>query len=98
MHVAAVVMPGRVSRAAVRRTLLGHLFIAPWLGGFLAFSLYPIAMSCYYSFTRYDVLTHPRWIGLANYQNLVADSVFWTSVYNTLYIAVIGVPLNIILG
>jgi multiple sugar transport system permease protein len=44
----------------VRRTLLGHLFIAPWIGGFLAVSLYPMAMSLYYGFTRYDILTPPR--------------------------------------
>src|SRR5947209_9370526 len=88
----------RVSRPAARRTILGHLFVAPWLIGFLAFSLYPIAMSFYYSFTHYDILTAPRWTGLSNYQSLLLDHVFWTAVYNTVYLTVLGVPLNILLG
>ena len=58
---------------ALRREGLGLLFIAPWLLGFLAFGLYPTLASLYYSFTRYDIISSPQWIGLKNYQTLLFD-------------------------
>ena len=42
------------------------LFLSPWLIGFFVFTLYPVLASLYYSFTHYDLLSTPRWIGPAN--------------------------------
>ena len=42
----------------------GLIFISPWILGFLLFLLYPMLASMYYSFTDYDVLRPPRWVGL----------------------------------
>jgi multiple sugar transport system permease protein len=82
----------------MKKTLIGLAFCSPWLIGFLVFGLYPVALSLYYSFTNFNILQHPHWIAFQNYTTMFHDPLFWTSVYNTLYITVIGVPLSIILG
>ncbi len=75
----------------------GLAFVAPWLIGFLAWTLYPILASLYYSFTQYDVLNPPKWIGLTNYAELVLrDPKFGIVMFNTLYFVVIGVPVGVI--
>ena len=50
--------------------LTGYLFIMPWLIGFLAFTLIPIVSSLYLSFTRYDMLSSPLWIGIESYSRI----------------------------
>ncbi len=89
----------RRGRKRVRHNqIVGYLFISPWLIGFLAFALYPFLASLYYSFTSYDILSPPRWIGLQNYSHMMGDSLFWQSLYNTLYFTVFSVPLSTILA
>jgi multiple sugar transport system permease protein len=74
----------------------GLLFISPWLFGFLMFSIYPLVMSVYYSFTDYNVVQPPVWSGLNNYEELFfEDPLFWTSLYNTLYFTLFSVPLSL---
>jgi multiple sugar transport system permease protein len=80
------------------RDLRGWIFISPWLIGFLAFALYPFVASLYFSFTNYNILSSPHWVGLANYAHMVHDPLFWKSLYNTLYYAVIFVPLSTIIA
>lgn len=77
---------------------VGLLFIAPWLIGFLVLTLYPFFSSLYYSFTSYNILSAPQWIGLENYQNLMSDAKFLASIKNTLYYTVIAVPLGVALA
>lgn len=88
---------------SARRKRLGHLrlgllFIAPWLIGFLTLTLYPFFSSLYFSFTSYNILNKPRWIGLENYQHLFQDPKFTASIGNTLYYTLIAVPLGVILA
>ena len=47
------------------------LFMSPWLVGFTVFFGYPLVMNAYLSFTHYDLLSPPRWIGLSNYRYLL---------------------------
>ncbi len=77
---------------------LAWLLVTPWMVGFLAFSLYPMGASLYYSFTRYNLFQAPQWVGLANYGGLLTSGTFWQSLYNTLYYAVFGVGLALVLG
>lgn len=56
-----------------RNIRLGLLFISPWLIGFIALSLIPLAMSLYYSLTRYDLIRPPQFIGVTNYVRLFND-------------------------
>lgn len=89
------VKKSKASRARLRRNrIVGWLFISPWVIGFLAFALYPFFASLYYSFTDYNILAPPQWIGLQNYQQMVQDPLFWQSLYNTLYYTVIFVPVS----
>ena len=86
----------RLSRQTRRNLVAGLLFTSPWLVGFLAFYLYPAIASLYYSFTDFRILEAPRWVGLDNFEKIAADPLFWKSLANTLYLAVIGLPLSIL--
>ena len=81
-----------------RRDLaVGLLFISPWLVGFMLWTLYPLASSLYYSFTRYDLLRPAQWIGFDNYIELFTDDPqFYTVIYNTLYYVILSAPLGVI--
>lgn len=76
----------------------GFLFALPWMIGFLVFSFYPIAMSAYYSFTDFNAIKEPTWVGLNNYKSLFADPLFYKSMTNTLFFVIVSVPLTIILA
>jgi multiple sugar transport system permease protein len=77
-----------------RRNLrVGLFFVSPWLIGLFVFYLYPIAASLYYSMTDYNVLQPPTWVGLDNYKAIFNDPLFWTSLGNTLYLIVVGIPI-----
>ena len=76
----------------------GLAFISPWIIGFAAFGLYPLCMSLYYSFCDYDVLNKPVFVGTLNYQDMVVDTVFWKSLYNTFYFALFSIPLGLMLA
>ncbi len=74
----------------------GLMFVSPWIIGLLVFTLFPVGASLYYSFCDYDILTEPLWIGTLNYQEMFTDELFWKTLYNTLYFAVISIPLGLI--
>ncbi len=74
------------------------LFISPWAFGFLAFTIGPIIASIYFSFTRYDIVSRPEFIGLANFKELFADPLFYKSMGNTLYFVILVVPLTMIIS
>jgi multiple sugar transport system permease protein len=76
----------------------GILFVSPWIIGFSLFIVYPLLASLYYAFCDYSVLRRPIWTGLDNFVTLFHDQVFWTSLKNTAYFAVIFLPLSLILA
>lgn len=84
-----------MTRGERRNLALGLTFIAPWIVGFLAFSLYPLVMSLYYSFCDYDVLSSPVWVGLLNYRDMLTDAIFWKSLRNTFVFAAFSLPLGL---
>lgn len=81
-----------------RQLWTGLLFVSPWIIGFCAFTLYPIAASFYYSLTLYDILTPPRFIGMENYVNLFKDARFRQAVVNQIYYVVTAVPLSLLVA
>jgi multiple sugar transport system permease protein len=84
-------------RAAWRRRGQVLAFMSPWILGFTIFFGYPLVMTAYYSFTHYDLLSAPRWIGLANYKYLfTGDQRIWPGVSNTLWLMAVAVPLNVL--
>jgi len=87
----------RWSPRAKREFTAGLIFALPWIIGFLAFLVYPMVASMYYSFTRYDLPLTPRWTGLANYiQLLTDDRLFWKSLANSMYLSVVVIPASVV--
>ena len=82
-----------------RRRMTVLAFLSPWLLGVGLFFLYPLVATVYFSFTHYDLLSNPRWVGFSNYQYMFKDDPdFWRAVRNTLWLVVVMVPLRILLG
>ena len=89
----------RSSRQARHDLRNGLLFAAPGIIGFLLFFVYPICASIYYSFTSYSILQPGRWVGLENYRELLFDDpLFYTTLGNTVYMAVVTIPLSIFIA
>jgi multiple sugar transport system permease protein len=99
---------GSLARLLVRRrgaspkyqenTFAGYLFAAPWIVGFAIFVVVPLAFSLYWSFTDYRVVSRDpaNWVGLDNYYSILfKDEGFRASLVNTLYLTVIGLPLQL---
>lgn len=79
-----------------KNNLKGLLFTSPWIIGFLVFSLYPICISLYYSFTNFNIFMRPEFIGFDNYADLFTDDLFYKSLTNTVYMAIFGTGISII--
>jgi multiple sugar transport system permease protein len=78
------------------QALAGYLFLAPWLIGFLGLTLGPTLASLYLSFTDFDLLQDPRFIGLANYERIFTiDLKFWHSMQVTFLYVILSVPLKL---
>lgn len=97
-------MAAQVHKSAWHQSLRGreaisfYLFVLPWIIGFLIFTLGPIIASLYFSFTDYDIMLSPAFIGLDNFKELFNDPLFYTSLYNTLYIVLLAVPLGMVVS
>ncbi|MFV0429901.1 MAG: carbohydrate ABC transporter permease [Arachnia sp.] len=86
----------RASRSAPGQARAGLGFLLPWLIGFFGLTVGPMVMSLYLSFTQYNILTPPKWIGLENYVRMFTqDPVFMKSVSVTLQYVLIGTPVKL---
>ncbi len=83
-----------MKRRELRALGVGLAFTSPWIVGFGVFTLYPVLASLFYSFCDYSILQRPVFIGIENYEKLIADDVFWLSLSNTLFYAALSVPLG----
>jgi multiple sugar transport system permease protein len=86
----------KTSKLARREAITGWLFAMPWILGFLLFTAGPMLFSLYTSFTRYNIIRAPQWIGLRNYENIFNDSFFWKSLENTFWMVGVKTPIVII--
>ena len=82
----------------LRENIEGYLFISPWILGMVFFALGPILASFGLAFTRWNLFTEPEYVGWANFQKLAHDSLFYKSVFNTIYYTVFAVPLGLVLA
>jgi len=81
----------------LKKNAAGYVFLAPWLIGFLAFAVVPILGSLYLSFTDYNVLEPPQWVGLENYQYMFGmDYRFWKALQVTSTFVIISVPAKLV--
>jgi multiple sugar transport system permease protein len=89
----------RSSPLARRKALQGYLFIAPFLIGFVVFTAYPLLASLYLSFTNFNLMSPPQWVGTENYARaFTGDSLFWGSLGRTAEYALLIVPIGVALS
>ena len=76
----------------------GWVFITPALLGLFLFKLGPVLASLGLSFTKYDIISSPQWIGFENFKALLADSYWWKAVQVTLLYSAMFIPLSLIVA
>ncbi len=80
----------------LRRRLTVASFMAPAMLGIAIFFVYPLLAAVYFSFTKFDLLSPPTWVGLDNYRRLAHDDNLVTAAENTLWFVVVLVPARVI--
>ena len=86
----------KIDWSKLRSLAIGLAFISPAILGLLAFAAWPILQSAYYSFTDFNVLQRPYFIGFENYVDLLDDRVYKIALRNTFYMVLIGLPIHLI--
>ena len=90
--------PSLLQRLFNQETLLAWLFLLPSLIGFITFYAVPGVRGLYISFTDWDMLSAPKFIGLENYSDMFQDKQFWRSLQVTLYYVLLNIPLQTMLA
>ena len=75
--------------------VVGYVFSAPFVIGFLGFTIIPMIVSMYYSMTDYNLVNKENWVGLANYAALLTDARFQKSILVTFKYVLFSVPLKL---
>ena len=87
----------KITWKKMKQNKSSYLFLAPYAILFAVFYILPVCSSICLSFTYYNILEPPKFIGLQNYINLILqDDIFLTAIKNTFLIAVITGPLGYI--
>jgi len=87
-------VPRRTSRMTLRENAAGWLFVLPWVIGFVAFTGGPILTAFVVSFTDWDIVNAPRWVGLANYRRMLDDPQALAALKVTTIYTAVSVPLQ----
>lgn len=99
--VAALIAAARLlvrRRIVHEKTASFYLFISPWVIGFLLFTVGPMIYSFYISFTKWELVSDPKWVGVDNYRMLFRDTLFYKSLVVTFYYTLVSVPLQVVLS
>lgn len=102
MNSGEIVLPSapkkRETLSGLRRkeALAGYTFLVPNLIGFLLFSVFPILAAIYLAFTDWDLAGSPVFSGMDNIWKMGNDDLFWKSLFNTFYYALVAVPTGIV--
>ena len=90
--------PEWVKRWFSQDTLTAWLFILPSLIGFIVFYAVPAVRGLYFSFTDWDMLSDPKFVGFENYVKIFQDKQFWRSLQVTAYYVLLNIPTQTILA
>ena len=85
-------------RQGLSQNAIGWLFVAPPVILFTLFTLIPIVMAVIFSFSSYDVINPPRFIGLKNFERIWGDELFWIAMKNTAMYTLMYVPFGLLLS
>ena len=77
------------------RSIEPYLYLMPILIGLFLFSAGAVVMSFLLSFTRWEIVTPPQWIGFGNYTAMFGSELFWVVFRNTFYYTILSVPLSL---
>ncbi len=89
----------KINRKKVVEAVNGYLFISPWLILFTIFSVISLVYAVYLSFTSYNLLKPPQWLGLGGYQRVLSDELFlYKALPNTFKYVLIVVPIQTFLS
>jgi multiple sugar transport system permease protein/alpha-1,4-digalacturonate transport system permease protein len=88
----------RRSKLRLRNTVIGWSFILPNFLGFALITLIPVVQLFFISLTDQNIFGKGDFVGIANFQKLMGDPLFQRSFVNTLYFAVLHVPLTIVVS
>jgi len=86
------------NRTRTREAVWAYIFLLPFFLGLLFFILGPVVAAFAISFTSWDLLSPPQWIGLDNYREMMSDPLFWIALKNTVYFTVVSVPVTLLLA
>ena len=79
-----------------REALAGLLFVSPWLVALVVFHVYPIVAATYLSLSEYSIFTPPEFVGVDNYVKLWNDPTVWRAAGNSLFYALLSVPIGLV--
>jgi multiple sugar transport system permease protein len=88
----------RQTRRWNREAFHAYVFMLPAILGLLFFTLGPVLASLWLSFTEYNILTPPRWIGIENYTQMFQERLFWQALRVSAIYSVVSVPLGLALS
>jgi multiple sugar transport system permease protein len=83
---------------AARRTITGYLFISPFILGFTIWFMIPALTALWLTFTDWNLISPPKYVGFENITRLGGDKLFWQSLKVTTNYTLIAVPLGLVLG
>lgn len=90
-------LPRWTTNLRTKEAIAGYIFLSPWLLGIILFIVGPMMTSGFLSFTRYDIVNPPEFVGLKNFIEIFSkDRLFWPSLLLTFRYALIVVPLSLI--
>ena len=82
-----------------QRNRFAALMLSPALLGMLVFFVYPLLATLVFSFTRFDLVSAPEWVGLRNYRYFLdEDPAVWQAIRNTLWLTAVMVPARVLFG
>jgi len=81
-----------------RHTIIGYLFVSPFILGVLFWVLYPAGMSAWLTFQQWNLITPAKYIGLKNFQTMLNDKLFWQALKVTSIYTFVSVPLGMIVS
>lgn len=81
-----------------KEAIAGYTYIAPFFILFLIFGLFPMIFSFYLGFQRWNGLGEMEFIGIQNFKWILTDRIFWTSLYNTIIMWILGTMPQLVIG
>jgi multiple sugar transport system permease protein len=92
------VLQNRTLSLNLRRTIVGYIFIGPFILGFLFWFLIPALVAVYLTFQKWNLISPPQYVGLENIQRLFSDPLLPTSLRATFVYTITAVPLGLLVS